>query len=100
MSSPDWWQEAKQGRYAEIEQQMLAATDLGEGRFPINETRAAYYENWGDTLSGEEKIAKYKLALTNWEQWASCSTSGGEGTARMSEVYRVEKKLERLNADR
>lgn len=92
----DWWEEARQGKYAEMESAMLAATHRGEGLFPENEVRAAYYENWGDTLAGEEKVAKYELAKTNWEMWAACSTSGGEGTARMSEVHRVAEKLERL----
>lgn len=90
------WRELEgDGNYLEGEAAMLAETDRGEGLFPINEIRASYYENWGDAISGAEKTAKYELALTNWEQWASCSTSGGEGTARMTEVYRVREKLGR-----
>lgn len=80
---------------------MLAETDRGEGFFPINEIRAEFYENWGDTLDDRfEKRAKYEAAVLNWEMWAACSTSGGEGTARMSEVHRVQAKLEQLNVDR
>lgn len=93
----NWRELAGEGKYLDGEAAMLAETDRGEGFFPINEIRASYYENWGDAIGGDEKIAKYELALTNWGQWASCSTSGGEGTARMSEVDRVRKKLERFN---
>ena len=96
----NWRELASDGKYFEAEAEMLAETDRGEGFFPINEVRASFYEYWGDTLGGDEKIAKYKLALTNWEQWASCSTSGGEGTARMMDVKRLLKKLEALNVDR
>lgn len=91
---------AQAGRFADAEAAMIAETDRGEGFFPENEIRASFYENWGDTLDGDGSTAKYKLALTNWEMWAACSTSGGEGTARMSEVQRVREKLEQLNADR
>jgi len=80
---------------------MLAETDRGVGYFPFNEIRATFYENRGDTLSEiADAKAKYELAEFNWRQWASCSTSGGEGTARMSEIHRLEKNLESLNADR
>lgn len=91
----NWRELASEVRYAEAEAEMLAETDRGPGFFPINEVRASFYENWGDALSGEERIAKYELALTNWEMWAACSTSGGEGTARMMDVYRVRGKLGR-----
>ncbi len=84
-----------------MESTMLAATDRGEGYFPECEVRGAYYENWADTLrDSDEQIARYGEALQYWQMFASCSTSGGEGTARMMDVHRVEKKLEALNADR
>jgi len=93
----EWWRMAVGGHYAEAEPQMLAATDRGEGLFPENEARAAFYENWGDALSAvEQAVEKLNLALTNWEMWAACSTSGGEGTARMSEVHRVKEKIANL----
>jgi hypothetical protein len=96
----DWMELVARRNYAAAEAPMLAETDRGEGFFPLNEVRASFYEDWADALAGGERIAKYKLALMNWEMWAACSTSGGEGTARMSEVHRVEEKLERLNVDR
>jgi len=97
----NWRELANDGSYAEAEAEMLAETDRGEGYFPLNEIRASFYENWGDKLSDvADAKAKYELAEFNWRQWAACSTSGGEGTARMSDVYRVVKKLEPLNADR
>lgn len=99
--APDWWEEARSGKYAEVEPVMLAATDRGEGYFPECEVRGAYYENWADTAGDlSERIERYHQALNYWQMFASCATSGGEGTARMMDVHRVEKKLERLNADR
>ena len=102
--APDWWNEARKGKYAVVESTMLAATDRGEGYFPECEVRGAYYENWADTLAdGHEKLAKYREAVNYWQMFASGATSGGEGTARMMDVHRVQKKiakLEQLNADR
>ncbi|MFT3743617.1 MAG: hypothetical protein QM785_04905 [Pyrinomonadaceae bacterium] len=98
MSAPEWWQIAREGKYAETEATMLAATDRGEGYFPECEVRASYYENWGDTLSGEDQIAKYREALNYWQMHASQSTSGGEGTARMMDVHRLEKKIAKLES--
>lgn len=100
MSSPDWWQIAREGKYAETEATMLAATDRGEGWFPDCEVRGSYYENWGDTLMGEDQIAKYREALRYWQMFASFSTSGGEGTARMMDVHRVAKKIENLEGNK
>lgn len=94
-----WKALADQGNYAEAEPLMLAETFRGEGMFPINEVRASFYENWGDRLDGDEKIEKYKLAEDNWRMYAACSTSGGEGTARMMDVHRVVKKLEALGVE-
>ena len=54
----NWRELASEVRYAEAEAEMLAETDRGPGFFPINEVRASFYENWGDALSGEERIAK------------------------------------------
>lgn len=95
-----WRELTESGNYVDAEPQMLAETDRGEGFFPDCEVRGSYYENWGDTLDGKEQIAKYREALSYWEMFASFSTSGGEGTARMMNVHRVEKKLERLIAER
>lgn len=97
----NWKELLSEGRYAEAEAEMLAYTDRGEGFFPLNEIRASFYEKWGDALNGAADASdKYQIAELNWQQWAACSTSGGEGTARMAEVQRVAKKLEALNADR
>jgi hypothetical protein len=96
--APDWLPGRQGMDFAAEEAQMLAETDRGEGYFPDCERRAAFYENWGDSLAeGEEKIAKYREARNYWQMNASQATSGGEGTARMMDVHRVEKKIERLN---
>lgn len=96
MSPPNWRQMAIEGQFAEAEPAMLAATDRGEGYFPECEVRGSFYENWGDTLIGEEQAAKYREALNYWQMHAAQSTSGGEGTARMLDVNRVLKKIEEL----
>lgn len=96
-SALGWWQTAREGRYAEMESEMLAATDRGEGYFPDCEVRGSYYENWGDAINGEDQILRYREALNYWRMYASQATSGGEGNARMMDVHRVEKKLESLS---
>jgi hypothetical protein len=97
----DWRDSVQNGDFAAAEASMLAETDCGEGFYPINEIRAEFYESWADGLiDAADRRTKYEAALLNWQMWAACSTSGGEGTARMSEVHRVQAKLERLNADR
>ncbi len=62
-----------------MEATMLAETDLGEGYFPESEVRGSYYENWGDTLSGEDKVAKYREAL---KLLAQCSPHARQAAAR------------------
>ena len=70
------------------------------------EARAEFYEGWGDTLQAAEQAKeKYHTAHYYWMTFASWSTSGGEGTARMREANRVLIKLDVLrqgkgNADR
>lgn len=94
----NWRDLVDQGNYAEAEQAMLAETYRGEDFFPLNEIRATFYENWGDRLEGRSKIEKYEESLSNWQQFASCATSGGEGTARMLDVNRVLKKIENVSS--
>lgn len=89
-----WRELVENGEYDQAEPAMLSATDHGEGYFPDCEVRASFYENWGDRSVGEERTARLREALKYWEMFASCSTSGGEGTARMRDVHRVAKKLE------
>jgi hypothetical protein len=92
----NWRELVSEGRYAEAEAAMLAETDRGVDMFPDNQIRASFYENWGDALGGDED--KYREALINWQQFASCSTSGGEGTARMMDVNRVLGKIENVSS--
>lgn len=88
-----WRDFEEQGNYPEAEPLMLAETNRGEGFFPDCEVRASFYENWGDRLSGPDQIEKYGEAENYWRMHAAQSTSGGEGTARMLDVSRVENKL-------
>lgn len=91
------WRELVELRqFADAEPQMLAETDRGEGYFPDCEVRASFYENWAEMLVGEEQIAKYHEALRYWQMHAAQSTSGGEGTARMLDVTRVQRTIESL----
>lgn len=91
-----WRELIDSGNYESAEPLMLADTDRGEGYFPDCEIRASFYENWGDTLVGDVQIAKYREALNYWQMHAAQSTSGGEGTARMLDVSRVQKLLDEL----
>ena len=92
------WQEmVAKGDFETAEPLMLAETSAPDGYFPDNEPRAMFYESWGDKLGRTaDAVEKYREAENNWAMWASCSTSGGEGTARMSEVRRVEEKIARI----
>ncbi|MBL8181775.1 MAG: hypothetical protein JNL64_09155 [Blastocatellia bacterium] len=91
-----WRELIDSGNYESAEPLMLADTDRGEGYFPDCEIRASFYENWGDTLVGDDQIAKHREALNYWQMHAAQSTSGGEGTARMLDVSRVQKLLDEL----
>jgi hypothetical protein len=91
-----WRELTESGNYVDAAPQMLAETDRGEGYFPVCEIRASFYENWAEMLVGKEQIAKYHEALRYWQMHAAQSTSGGEGTARMLDVTRVQRIIESL----
>lgn len=93
----DWRELVKLGRFAEAESAMLSETEGTEGRGPDAETRSWFYETWGDSLRPQPSAKeKYREAHYYWAIFASWSTSGGEGTARMMEVNRVLGKIESL----
>lgn len=91
-----WRELTESGNYVDAEPLMLAETDRGDGYFPDCEVRASFYENWAETLAGEDQNAKYHEALRYWQMHAVQSTSGGEGTARMLDVTRVQRIIESL----
>ncbi len=93
----DWRELVLQGRFEEAEPLMLADTEECDGYGGETVVRAEFYEDWGDGLrsgSGAEK--RYQQSQGYWGLYASWSTSGGEGTARMMDVKRVLKKIEGL----
>ncbi len=97
----NWRELVIQGKYAEAEPLMLAETETRDGYGGETVVRAEFYESWGATLrSGPEAEKRFWQSHGYWADYASWSTSGGEGTARMMDVKRLLKKLEALNADR
>jgi hypothetical protein len=91
----DWRELVKLGRFAEAEPLMLADTEPIEGNYGDNAVaRAEFYEAWGDaTRDPLEAIDRYNQADFYFGIFASWSTSGGEGTARMQDVNRVRNKV-------
>ena len=94
----DWRDLARQGKYAEAEKLMLAETEHKTGYGDEVITRAAFYEDWGEHAEDEwEKRRAFEKSLGYFQLFASWATSGGEGSARMIDVLRVERKLAGLN---
>lgn len=59
------------------------------------ESQGWFYESWGDALApSRDAEPKYWAAHSNFSIFASGSTSGGEGTARMIDVNRVLRKID------
>lgn len=82
----------EQGKFEEAEKLMLEDTEKDVTGFETVD-RAWFYENWGDS-TGRREI--YERSLDFYEAFASWATSGGEGTARMIDVKRVQKKIAEL----
>jgi hypothetical protein len=80
---------------------MLADTEPVEGRDGDNTVaRAKFYEAWGDaTRAPLEAIDRYNQADFYFGIYASWSTSGGEGTARMRDVNRVQNKVRNVRRE-
>ena len=97
----DWKQLAKMGRFAEAESLMLAATDIEHDKFGDDTVaRAEFYEAWGDaTPEPLAAIDHYNQADFYFAIYASWSTSGGEGTARMRDVDRVRTKVSNVKRE-
>jgi hypothetical protein len=97
----DWRELVKQKRFAEAEPLMMAATDpdkdkTGDGMFD----RGQFYEAWGDaTRDPIEATDHYNQADYYFSIYASWSTSGGEGTARMTDVNRVRNKVRNVKRE-
>ena len=97
----DWKQLAKMGRFAEAESLMLAATDIEHDKFGDDTVaRAEFYEAWGDaTPEPLAAIDHYNQADFYFAIYASWSTGGGEGTARMRDVDRVRTKVNNVKRE-
>ena len=94
----DWRDLVVAGKFAEAEPMMLAEALISDGYGGDVVLKAAFYENWGDSLrDGPAAKAKYWESHRHWADFASGSTSGGEGAARMLDVNRVLEKIEALD---
>jgi hypothetical protein len=93
----DWRDLVAAGKFAEAEPMMLAETSTPDGYGGETVMKAEFYEAWGDSLGDDpDAKRKYWIAHRYWGDYASWSTSGGEGTARMLDVNRVLRKIESL----
>ena len=99
----DWKELVKRGRFAEAEPLMLAAASAEQGEDPYGDNtvaRAEFYEAWGDaTRDPIEAVDHYNQADFYFSIYASWSTSGGEGTARMRDVNRVRNKVHNVKKE-
>jgi hypothetical protein len=97
----DWRELMRQRRFAEAEPLMLAATDIERDKFGDDTVaRAEFYEAWGDaTRDPLEAIDHYHQADFYFSTFASWATSGGEGTARMRDVNRVQNKARNVRRE-
>ena len=82
---------------------MLAemATERDQDMYGDNTVaRAEFYEAWGDaTRDPIEATDHYNQADFYFSMYASWSTSGGEGTARMTDVNRVRNKVRNVKKE-
>ena len=99
----DWRELVKQRRFVEAEPLMLAemATERDQDMYGDNTVaRAEFYEAWGDaTRDPIEATDHYNQADFYFSMYASWSTSGGEGTARMTDVNRVRNKVRNVKKE-
>ena len=99
----DWRELKNAGKFAEAEPLMLDATPQSADVDPYGDntvTRAEFYEAWGDHLkSGPDAEKQYWQSHNYWALFASWSTSGGEGTARMMDVNRVLRKIKAIEIE-
>lgn len=94
-----WMKMADLLRFEEAEPLMLTATSGEDPYGDLLVAKAEFYEAWGDYLSPDSSsVEKYSLSHAEWAWYAACSTSGGEGTARMIAVNRVAKKIADLSS--
>lgn len=90
-----WHLQVALGRFAEAEPLMLAGTEKNDPFGDNTVARAEFYEQWGNAATTPaEAIKAYREAAMYYSIFASWATSGGEGTARMTDVYRVSKLIE------
>ena len=99
----DWKELVKQSRFAEAEPLMLASLGIERDQDPYGDNTAArgeFYEAWGDaTRNPIEATDHYNQADYYFSIYASWSTSGGEGTARMRDVDRVRNKVRNVKRE-
>ena len=94
----NWRDLVRQGKFAEAEPLMLAETEQETIYGYEVISRAGFYENWGDSFGSKNEAKElYEKSLSGYQLFAFWATSGGEGTARMIDVKRVEKKIAGLD---
>ena len=93
----DWRAMVAAGRFEEAEPIMLAEAATPDGYGGETEMMGEFYEAWGDAIRDPAAATrKYWDSHNHFALYASWSTSGGEGTARMLAVNRVLRKIAAL----
>jgi len=93
-----WRDLVSQGRFTEAEEAAVSEAGGPPGEWPRDpEALGWFYETWGDrAVDKAERIRAYLEADRYFGIFASWSTSGGEGTARIMDVDRVQVKRREL----
>jgi hypothetical protein len=97
----NWRDLMRQKRFSEAEKVITEEFSRLEHIGDSILSRGYFYETWASNVerqNPQQALVYYHKALNDYSVYASWATSGGEGTARMVDVDRLDKKIQKLEA--